>query len=88
MSITTDLLHYWSTRTGLDADIASSLHKVRGADISRLILSVSIQKKASEVLHRVVNLTRDLLVREQEWAIRSSTARIVRYIEQRITSYR
>jgi hypothetical protein len=64
--MTTHCLHSRSTRAALDTNTASSLHEVRSADIPRLVFPILIHKKASEILHRVVDLTRDLLVREQE----------------------
>lgn len=62
--MTTHRLHGWSTRAALDANVTSSLHEVRSANIPRLILLVFVQKKAPEVLHRVVDLARDFLIRE------------------------
>ena len=63
-AVTTHRLHSWPARTALDANVASSLHEVRSANIPRLILLVFVQKKAPEVLHRVVDLARDFLIRE------------------------
>ena len=65
-AVTTHRLHSWPARTALDANVASSLHEVRSTDVPRLILSVLVQKKASEVLHWVVDLTRNLLVRQKK----------------------
>jgi hypothetical protein len=62
--MTTHRLHGWSTRAALDANVSSSLHEVRSADISRLVLPVFVEKKAPEVLHRVIDLARDFLIRE------------------------
>lgn len=86
ISRSTHGLHSWSTRAALDANVASSLHEVRSANVPRLILSVLVQKKASKVLHRVVDLTSDLLIREQERAVRSSACRVIRAVEGRVPS--
>lgn len=76
-----------STRAALDANVASSLHKVGSTDVPRLILPVFVQKEALEVLHRVIDLTRDFLVREEERAICSSTGRVKGAVERGVSSY-
>lgn len=64
ISMITHSFHDGSTRAALDANVASSLHEVGSTNVPRLILPVSVQKEASEVLHRIVDLTRDLLFRK------------------------
>ena len=80
--------HGGSTGAALDANVASSLYEVSSADVPRLIFSVFIQKKASEILHWVVDLTGDLLVREQERAICSSACRVIGAVERGVSSCR
>lgn len=88
ISITTHSLHGWFTRAALKAKITSILHKVGSANVPCLILSVFVQKKASEVSLWIIDLTGDLLVREQERAIRSSTRRVIGAVERRVTDCR
>jgi hypothetical protein len=74
-----------SAWTALDADCASRLHEIGSADILALVLSVLAQKEVAEVSHRIIYLTRDLLVEEKKRAIRSSTRREVGSILGRIS---
>ena len=87
ISTITHSFHGGSARAALDANVASSLHEVGGTDISRLILPVFVQKEASEVLHGVIDLTRDFLVRKEERAICSSTGRVIGAVERGVSSY-
>lgn len=66
ISMITHSFYSGSTRAALDANVASSLHEVGSTNVPRLILPVSAQKEASEVLHWIVDLTGDLFIRKQE----------------------
>lgn len=87
ISTITHSFHGGSTRAALDANVASSLHEVGSTDVPRLILPVFVQKEASKVLHRVIDLTRDFLVKEEERAICSSAGRVIGAVERGVSSY-